>query len=275
MTISEDQLAAYADGELPLGEAERIATAIAADPALSARLDAEIRLRATLRGILDPVAEEPVPESLTLLVATIAAQDAEEDMTDASPSERPRHPAPVVDLAAHRARRDEAKRQDRLATSGKRKIPGWWKTAIAMAACVTLGVGLGARLPRGSAHMEQNGRLTATGTLATGLESRLASAGVRPETDGAFRIISSFQRKDARYCRVYDAGATSGIACKDGGRWVLERTMVSSAQERGEYRQAGSSAGELMAAAQDMTEGTLLTPAQEQAARKAGWQGKL
>ncbi|MGF7156485.1 transcriptional regulator [Novosphingobium gossypii] len=220
-------------------------------------------------------ADEPVPESLTLLVATIAAQDAEDDMTDASPSEPPNHPAPAFDLAAHRARRDEATRKDKSATSGKRKMPGWWKTAIAMAACVTLGVGLGARLPQGSAHMEQDGTLSATGTLATGLESHLASGDTRPETDGNFRIIASFQRKDARYCRVYDARATSGIACKDGGHWILERTMASPDRERGDYRQAGSSAGELMAAAQDMAEGTLLTPAQEQAARKAGWQSKL
>lgn len=277
MTVTEDQLAAYADGELSADEAKRVAAAIADNPALAARLDAEIRLRAQLRSHFDPVADEPVPESLTLLIATMAAQEVEEGMTDAAPAKSPSsaaYTARVLDLAAARARRNETQRPSKAAGPTKRNLSGRWKTVAAMAACVALGVGLGVRLPQqGSARMGQDGRLVAAGSLATGLETRLASADASAGNAGSVRIFSSFQRPDLHYCRVYAAGATSGIACKEGGDWILERTMATSAPGRGEYRQAGSLEGDLMAAAQNMANGAPLTPSQEQSARSTGWHG--
>lgn len=271
MTVTTDQLTAYIDGELSGDEADRVAVAIAADPALSARFDAETQLRSTLRGHFDPIAAEPVPESLTLMMATLAAQDVESEMSDAAaaPSKAPA-PARVFDLAAARARRDAATVPKPTASSEKFTLPRWWGTGIAIAASLALGVGFGVQLPREGARADADGALIATGSLARGLEMRLASAQeVAPASD--LHILTSFQRSDKSFCRVYEAGATSGIACKGEAGWLLEKTAATGKREAGEYRQAGTAASELMSAAQEMAAGNPLDASQERTARGNGW----
>jgi len=65
MSITDEMLMAYVDGEL--SEAERIAvdSAVAADPALFEKLERHRRLRARMGGAFADVLTEPVPERLT------------------------------------------------------------------------------------------------------------------------------------------------------------------------------------------------------------------
>ena len=260
MTVSEEDFAAYVDGELTGVDAQRVSDAIAGDPVLASRLEAQQRLRTLLRGHLDPVATEPVPESLTLMIAAAAAANIEGDMTDAKPQE----PARILDFAAARARRDE---QARAARPRSLTLPRWWGTGAAIAASLVLGLFFGMRVGDDGAGVTSSGALVASGMLARSLDEKLASA----NTPGKLRILTSFRKNDGAYCRVYDAGASSGIACKDDQGWVLQRTIANGTAERGEYRQAGSAAGELMATAQGMTSGEPLDAAQERAARDARW----
>ncbi|WP_404482140.1 anti-sigma factor family protein [Novosphingobium sp. BL-52-GroH] len=265
MNVTDDELMAFADGELSGADAERVAAAIAADPALTARIEAERRLRTMLRGHFDPIAAEPVPESLTLMVAAAAADETERDMTDA-PAPPPRaEPARVLDFAAARARRQaEAK----AAKAAQKPQPRNWGTGAAIAASLVLGVILGTQFAGRGAVTERGGALVASGALATGLDMELASAG----TEGKpLRILASFKRAGGDYCRVFDGGATAGIACKAGHDWVLERTVASGPRDAGAYRQAGSAQGDLMAAAQGMASGEPLDAAQERAARMKSW----
>lgn len=261
-SVTEAELTAYADGEITGADADRIAAAIAADPALAARLDAEKQLRALLRGHLDPVAAEPVPESLTLMIAAAAAEDAEHAMTDAPAPPSP--PARILDFAAARARKQS---ETKTPSAAPRPLPRWWVTGVAIAASLVLGVGLGVKLPREGAGLSSDGAFVASGSLAHGLNTRLASM----DAPKGMRILTSFRRGSGDYCRVYEAGANSGIACKEGSDWVLERTMASGPREAGQYRQAGSAQAELMAAAQDMASGEPLDAAQERAAKSANW----
>ena len=260
MPVGDDEFTAYVDGELTGAEAQRVAAAIAGDPALASRLEAQQRLRALLRGHLDPVAVEPVPESLTQMIAAAAAEDAERDMTDTKQHE----PARVLDFAAARARRDD---QVRAARPPRLTLPRWWGTGAAIAASLVLGLFFGMRVADDGASVTSGGALVASGMLAKGLDEKLASA----NEPGKLRILTSFRREDGNYCRVYDAGASSGIACKDAQGWILQRTVANGAPERGAYRQAGSAAGELMAAAQTMAIGEPLDAAQERAARREKW----
>lgn len=260
MSVSREELAAFADGELSGLEAERVSAAIAADPVLAARLEAEKRLRVLLRGDLDPIAAEPVPEHLTLMIAAAAADDAERAVSDAGSPE----PAQILDFAAARARRDEKARPPR---ARRLVLPRWWGTGAAIAASLVLGVFFGTRIQNDGVTVTSNGALIADGMLARGLDERLASAGEA----GKLRILTSFQRGDGSYCRVYDAGASSGIACKEGQGWTLQHTLVNGEAEHGEYRQAGSAQRELMAAAQAMASGEPLDAAEERAARAAAW----
>ncbi|WP_159982332.1 MULTISPECIES: transcriptional regulator [unclassified Novosphingobium] len=268
MSVTNEELMAFADGEMSGTDAARMAAAIAADPVLAARIDSEQQLRAMLRGHLDPVASEPVPESLSLMIAAAAAEETEQDMIDTPPAtqaapQMQAQPARVLDFAAARARREADAKEAKFVQN---PAPRRWGIGAGIAASLVLGLVLGTQFLGGSLVTERNGALVASGSLARGLDTQLAS-----NEPSALRILSSFRREGGEYCRVYDAGATSGIACKSKGEWTLERTMASGQRESGEYRQAGSAAIELMTAAQDMAVGAPLDAAQERAARVDGW----
>jgi anti-sigma factor RsiW len=269
MSVTPEELMALADGELSGEAAARVEAAIAADPVLARRLEAERGLRAALRGRLDPVAQEPVPLALTDLIArAAAAADAGQGMTDkVAPAPAP-SPAEVVDLAAARTRRKEAeKARDRAARRPNVPIFADRRMAFAIAASLVLGLMLGSQLHREGPVTQTRAGLAASGSLARTLDRQLASAG---DVDG-LRMLASFRRQGGDYCRVFAGTATSGIACRRDGTWLLERTMAGGGGPSSDYRQAGSVQGDMLAAAQDMMRGDPLDAAQERAAIEKGW----
>jgi anti-sigma factor RsiW len=68
MSVTDEQIAAYADGELQGADKARIAEAIAADPALAQKLDAHKALKAKLGAHFAPILDAPVPDRLTALL---------------------------------------------------------------------------------------------------------------------------------------------------------------------------------------------------------------
>lgn len=255
MTVTDEELMAFADGQLSGEDAARVETAIAADPALAKRVEAERRLRTVLRSHLDPVAEEPVPAAWTAMIAAAAKQEESD--------KRPK----VISLASVRAKKAERTARETGSPSQARPITQRWGTGIAVAASLALGLFLGTQVTFKGAVTEKNGALVASGVLENGLNTRLASAG----GEDSVRILTSFQREGGNYCRVFASGGMSGIACKDKAGWVLERTISGGAAQASEYRQAGSAESDLMAAAQDMAQGAPLDAEQEKAAKAKGW----
>lgn len=65
MKVTEEELAAYADGELSGEDAERVAAAIEADPQLAAKVERHRALRASLGAHFAPILEQEVPERLS------------------------------------------------------------------------------------------------------------------------------------------------------------------------------------------------------------------
>ena len=109
MTVTREELAAFADGELdPAREAE-VAAVVAADPELAAQVESHRALRARLAGHFAPVFEAPVPDRLASLL----------------------RPEPqIVDFAAAREKRERA-----------RALPRWtWIAGPALAASLALAV---------------------------------------------------------------------------------------------------------------------------------------
>ena len=94
MTISREDIAAFADGELTGERQAEVAAAVAADPALAAEVEAHRALKARLAGHFAPIAEQPVPDHLAAML-------------------QPK-PAEVVDFAAARER-----------VEAKRRLPRW------------------------------------------------------------------------------------------------------------------------------------------------------
>ncbi|QGN55131.1 hypothetical protein [Novosphingobium sp. Gsoil 351] len=135
MSITPEELAAFADGELDGGRGDRVAAAAAADPALAAKIAAHRKLKARLSAHFAPILDEPVPAMLTAKL---------------SPK------AEVVDLAAARAVRGE-----------RRRLPRWsWIAAPALAASLALAL----FAPRGGERADY-----ASGQLASALDNQLVA----------------------------------------------------------------------------------------------------
>ncbi len=231
MTITSEDIAAFADGQLaPEREAE-VAAAVATDPALAQQVEAHRSLKSMLSGHYAPIAEQPVPDRLAALLA--------------APSE-----AEVVDFAAARERREE-----------RRHIPRWtWVAGPALAASLALAV----ILPRGG----DDASPYADAQLASVLDDTLvASQSQQADT----RVLLSFRDDADRYCRAFTGSAGGGIACRDVEGWKLEALGEGSEGSASDYRMAGAADAAILAKAQEMAAGPALDAEDEAAARTAGW----
>ena len=238
MSITEDMLAAYADGELEGAEAARVAAAIAANPALAAKVDLHRALKTRLAAHYAPLAEQAVPAHLAALLG--AAPAAAEQSGGGSK---------VISFAAERQKRG-------LVPMLRR----WGPIAgPALAASLVLAVlqPWATRSPEGYADP----------TLATALDTQLAAT---QPADAATRILLSFENKDGGLCRAWRGNSEGGIACRDDTGWKIEQQFALGAAAGSEFRQAGSEA-DLLAAAQDMAADGALDADAEKAAKARGW----
>jgi hypothetical protein len=236
MTIDEEKLMAFADGELQGAERDAVERALAEDAGLREQLEEQRRLRATLTGHYGPVAGEEVPERLLAMLGAGRAEG-------------------VASLSAMRERRRLIQRPV-------------WRNFGAIAATLAVGIVAGQLIPsRGTGLVgTENGMLVARGELADALETQLASA---QAPDAATRIGVTFPDKQGRLCRTFDAAATSGLACRADDNWTVVMTAAPQGHAT-EYRQAGSSL--VLQAAQEMMGDVPLDAAAEKAAMAADWQ---
>ncbi|MES2699968.1 MAG: hypothetical protein V4647_10195 [Pseudomonadota bacterium] len=109
MTITENELAAFADGQMAPADALRVEQELAVDPVLAERLAAHQALKARLAGHFSPILAQDPPVRLTALLR---------------PSDT------VVDLASQREER-----------AGRARLPRWtWIAGPALAASLLIAV---------------------------------------------------------------------------------------------------------------------------------------
>lgn len=235
MTISPEELAAYADGEISGERQAEVEASIAADPALAQQVAAHLALRASLGAHFAPVLGQPVPERLTSMLAGTDSLQTDNN---------------IVSLVGARERQQ-----------AKKKIPRWgWVAGPALAASLALAV----LLPRGG----DEGADFAGPQLASVLDRQLISS---QQQDADIRILLSFRSKNGDLCRAYRGETAGGIACREQQGWRVVNQLEGSGTDASEYRQAGSGDAALLAIAQDMAEGPALGSEQEVAAKEAGW----
>jgi anti-sigma factor RsiW len=99
--ISEEELHAFIDGELPADRAAVVAAALESDPTLAARVTAFAADKEALAAAFHPIAHQPVPAAWIALIETAAA-------------------------AEPRARR---------------RVPPWARWTVGLAACLVLALG--------------------------------------------------------------------------------------------------------------------------------------
>ncbi len=199
MTIPDEMLAAYVDGELESAERARIEQAMAQDAQLAQRVAQQRALRDRRRGAYESVLQEAVPQRL-LQAAKLGA---------------PSGPAQVIDLArvrALRSRRGHGQRQMKV-------------RRYSIAASLVVGLMAGILIQRLSAPAAltelHDGSLLARGALARALNEQLASSAL---PGAAVRVGLSFRSRAGNYCRTFafSAGRSLvGLACREQDQWQL------------------------------------------------------
>ena len=192
MSVDDETLMAFADGELSGDERAAVEAALAGDEALRQKLAAHQRLRAKLSAAFDAALTEPVPARLSEAVQPRGAE--------------------VVNLAERRA--------------VKWSVREWGAMAASIAAGLVIGVGvMNTQAPLIAAS---DGGLEARGALAHALTSQLASdeaGAVRiglsfRSQDGGYCRTFSVTRSD-----------TSGLACRRGDDWSIAMTAQGGGGE--------------------------------------------
>lgn len=237
MSVTREELAAYADGELAPTDTRRIEAAIAADPALGEKVAAHRAFKARLSAHFAPILDEPVPHSITALFPKPESSGAN-----------------VIDFVAAAIRQRQSRKP--VLRSPWLRFGG-----PALAASLALGLVL----------IQQSGSSDgyAKGELVAALDSQLAAD---QSVDAKVRVLISFANTEGELCRGFATAAQSGIACRNAKGWKLERKLPGMTGQGTDYRQAGSADAELMAAIQDIATGAPLDAAGERAAMAKGWQ---
>lgn len=252
MSLSDETLMAYVDGELDEERRAAVAQAVATDPEVARRVAQQRLLRASLQAAFAGVLDEPVPEHLVRAAHTAPAGA---------------HSGTVVDLASKRAARRSRLRRV-LAQGG------------AIAASLILGALIAERFlgsGDGGFFVTQRGQLLAHGALAHALTEQLASS---QAADANVQIGVSFQAHSGEYCRTFslrrDPGSSSalaGLACRARGDWHVDVLARSAPDESGGYREASSAMPSAVSQAMDAAiTGAPLDADGERAARDRAWQ---
>lgn len=232
--IDDETLYAYLDGELSPEEARRVAAAVDADPALSARLEAQRRLRARLGATFDPIASAPVPAGIAALPG--------------SPN--------VTGIGAARA------------ASARRQGFGLRQWA-AVAAALVAGLFGGHMLTSPEAPTAlQGNRLVASAAIANTLDSQLASAGPEQAT---VQVRLTFRDANGNICRSFDAPSVSGVACRENEDWAIRALFAHEGPADGAYRMAGTANAATMAYVEAIIVGEPFDAETERRARQSGW----
>ena len=253
MSIPNETLMAYVDGELDPQARADLEAAMRDDPQIERRIARERQLRDRIHAAYAAELAHPVPDRLLAAL---------------------RQTSRTIELKAV----DLADTSESAARKTARPLPrrARWPYVTSMAASLLLAMGAGLftwHRARSVMVEEIDGSLVASGALADGLSDRLAG---EPARSASVSIGFSFVAKSGDYCRTFSisvgAGA-SGLACHRANQWairVLAPAMTSV--DGSQYRTAASGlAPALLAAVQDEIAGDPLDRNAEIAARRRGW----
>lgn len=211
LSVSDEMLMAFVDGELDAATAQSVAKAIAQDETLAERVamfeDTRRLTGEALRGTLS----EPVPQRLL----------------DAARGAAPRGDT-VVAFPQHKAR-------------------ARFTAPLAMAASLVLAVGIGYVAGTSGSGSSSTG-LIADGRVAAAL-SEIPAGETRPlpldDLNASLSTVGTFRVGDG-YCRTFrlDEGARSvgGVGCERDGAWTIDLAVVQPAATDGTYLPASESA---------------------------------
>jgi anti-sigma factor RsiW len=249
MSISDETLMAFADGELDEKTRREVEQAVRQDPALAEKVRQHKALRTNVFNAFASTLHEEVPQRLQ--AAARSGKVVHLDSVRQLRTPPPPPPAPVRS--------------------------GWsWTEWGAMAATLVVGVLAGTIAAKGLGGDEQlaafdnkAGALMAQGKLDQALTQQLASAA---PNDPNVKLGVSFVSKEGSYCRSFMLPSTAGLACRNGGQWQIPVLTNGAMGAATEYRQAGTALpAAVLEAIDDRIVGQALDANAERAAQKQGW----
>lgn len=271
--IDDEALLAYLDAQFD-DEARyaEVEQALAAQPALRARLQALVDSGEQARRAFDATLEAPLPPAL--IAAILQA------------------PLPAPVRAAAPAAPASARRPEAAAPGPGGRLRGWLglgrsgfggAAAFASLALLALGGLIGYQLHApgpGAAPLASAGELLRQPALAVALETAPSGRRLRAGGD-KIELVASFAGADGRFCREFSASHPApieqdevGVACREpDGQWRVA-FVQRAPQQAGAYRTAGDALHEAVDAyVSRHLPGGALSAAQEQALLLRGWSG--
>lgn len=238
MRIDDDTLVAYLDAQLGSdAEYEAVEDALAASPALRARLQALAESGELARKAFDAKLEEAVPPQLIAAImnaplpqsAASAANTAAQAATTGDTRQATPEPADDASPATPVRPGGPQPKAHPTAPGLGARLSAWFGQgfggAAAFASILTLAIGalIGHYLlppPEAGAPLVRQGEPIRNPALAVALQA--APSGVAVDLgDARVEIMASFAGRDGRVCREYAlsgpaSGHEIGIACRDG-----------------------------------------------------------
>lgn len=256
MTLSDDVLSAYIDGELSVDETARVERALEGDAQARARLAAFKRVQA-LVGEADRLSR--VGDAPAHVVAAIRA-------------------APIGErrgwfegLAAS---------CESLFALPRPALAGFAVLMLAVG-IVAFGAGRMVSNPADGALLSAANDASAGSPLGLALE-RVSMGGGVDTARGHITLIATFRDREGRYCREYDYGAAApgtasvtGIACRTGaGLWRVEVAVLTAndAVATGYVPASDEAHRAIDALVRDRADGAPLDAAGEAQAMARGWE---
>jgi anti-sigma factor RsiW len=217
MTIDDETLMAYADGQLAADDAAMVERAMAEDEAIAERVAMFAESRFAVRSALG--AAPPVPDALTARIRAMADADARQRESAS--------PANVVSLATRR-----------------RTVPFW---QLPIAASVALGVGFLGGWIGAPGNQADSGLSIASlddPAVVSVLETEKAGARTQIGSGAEVAVIASFLGSDGSLCREFEhdaAGRTIvAVACHRDDAWAIEFAVAAAASDASGYAPASS-----------------------------------
>ena len=163
----------------------------------------------------------------------------------------------VVDFGAEAARRQQSAR-----IFG---VSQWAAMAATLALGLLVGNLVGGR--NTSPVAVESGHLVAAASFEQALDTQLASAPLSSDA----RIGLTFRDNAGNICRSFEEGAASGLACREGQRWLIEGLFQRTEGQAADYRMAAGQDARLAELIAARISGEPFDAAQERAARDKGW----
>jgi hypothetical protein len=241
MTISDDKLSAFIDGELSGDELKQIAAAIDADASLRRRVEAFAASDTILKRAYSVISEAPMPDAVVELL---------------------REPA----------------RADKVVAIGRPPARSRWPLAasVALGAGVALGLLVaepGRMAPAPSVMLA--GAVNPADALHAALETTPSGDSVLLAGARTASMVLTFQSSEGGYCREFTlettADKTRALACRDDGQWTVKLAAAEAPGDGGYAPAASGVSAAFDAGAEALGAGEPLDRTRENALLQSKW----